>query len=294
MIRNQFSVITGQLSVTSIIVETMKRSGFVTSTLTLGAALTVPAVFAQPADEEKPKAANVALDLHNPVATLTSIHLEQDWDFGYGNAKATAYTASLIPVVPFSLSPDWNLITRTVVPAIYAESSLSGGASRGGLGDIIATIYLSPDQPMGGWYWGVGPGLILPSATDPLLGAGKWSAGPTAALLRQDGPWTAGALTGHAWSFASSHPGPAVSTTYLQPFLSYTTGKDTTFGVDTPSQYDWKGRQWTVPLEATIGQVLTIARQQLELDLAGRWYAERAPGGPQWGLSLTLTFLFPK
>jgi hypothetical protein len=47
-------------------------------------------------------------------------------------------------------------------------------------------------------------------------------------------------------------------------------------------------------LEATIGQVLTIARQQIELDLAGRWYAERAPGGPQWGLNLTLTFLFPK
>ena len=85
-----------------------------------------------------------------------------------------------------------------------------------------------------------------------------------------------------------------MSTTYLQPFLSYTTKHDTTFGVDTTSQYDWEGRQWTVPLEATIGQVLTIARQQLELDLTGRWYAERAPGGPQWGLSLTLTFLFPK
>jgi hypothetical protein len=147
---------------------------------------------------------------------------------------------------------------------------------------------------MDGWYWGAGPGLILPSATDRVLGAGKWSAGPTVAVLRQDGPWTAGALTGHAWSFASTYAGPAVSTTYLQPFLSYTTDKDTTFGVDTPSQYDWKFRQWTVPLEATIGQVLTIARQQLELDLAGRWYAERAPGGPQWGLSLTLTFLFPK
>ena len=147
---------------------------------------------------------------------------------------------------------------------------------------------------MHGWYWGAGPGLILPSATAPLLGAGKWSAGPTVAVLRQDGPWTAGALTGHAWSFASIRTGPAVSTTYLQPFLSYTTGKDTTFGVDTPSQYDWKFRQWTVPLEASIGQVLTIAQQQIELDLAGRWYAERAPGGPEWGLTLTLTFLFPK
>jgi hypothetical protein len=268
--------------------------GLLTSSLTLGAALAVPAVFAQPAEEGKPKATNLALELHNPVATLVSVHLENDWDFGYGNSKAMAYTASLIPVVPFSLSRDWNLITRTVVPVIYAESPFSGGGSRGGLGDIVATLYLSPDQPMGGWYWGVGPGLILPSATDPVLGAGKWSAGPTAAVLRQDGPWTAGALTGHAWSFASTRPGPAVSTTYLQPFLSYTTKHDTTFGLDTTSQYDWKSRQWTVPLEVSIGQVLTIARQQLELDLTGRWYAERALGGPQWGLSLTLTFLFPK
>ena len=125
----------------------MKRSGFATSTLTLAAALTVPVVLAQPAEDERPQASKVALDLHNPVATLTSVHLENDWDFGYGNAKATAYTASLIPVVPFSLSPDWNLITRTVVPGIYAESPVSGGSSRGGLSDIIATIYLSPDQP---------------------------------------------------------------------------------------------------------------------------------------------------
>jgi hypothetical protein len=269
------------------------RQDHVSLALALGVSLIAATVLAQPAEEGKPKAASLALQLHNPVATLVSVHLENDWDFGYGNSKAMAYTASLIPVVPFSLSPDWNLITRTVVPAIYAESPLSGG-SRGGLGDIVATIYLSPDQPMRGWYWGVGPGLILPSASDPVLGAGKWSAGPTAAVLRQDGPWTAGALTGQAWSFASTRTGAAVSTTYLQPFLSYTTKHDTTFGVDTTSQYDWEGRQWTVPLEATIGQVLTIARQQIELDLAGRWYAERAPGGPHWGLSLTLTFLFPK
>jgi hypothetical protein len=268
--------------------------GLLTFALTLGAALTVPAVFAQAAGDEQHQASKVALDLHNPVAALVSVDLENDRDFGYGNSKAMAYTASLIPVVPFSLSPDWNLITRTVVPAIYAESPIGGGGSQGGLGDIVATIYLSPDQPMHGWYWGAGPGLILPSATDPLLGAGKWSAGPTAAVLRQDGPWTAGALTGQAWSFASTRAGPAVSTTYLQPFLSYTTKHDTTFGVDTPSQYDWKGWQWTVPLEASIGQVLTIARQQIELDLTGRWYAGRAPGGPQWGLGFTMTFLFPK
>ena len=89
--------------------DAMKRIGFLTSTLALGAALTVSAVLAQPAEDEKPQASKVALDLHNPVATLVSVHLENDLDFGYGNAKATAYTASLIPVVPFSLSSRWGL-----------------------------------------------------------------------------------------------------------------------------------------------------------------------------------------
>jgi len=262
--------------------------------LALVAALLATPVLAQSAEEETHPAAKAALDLRNPVATLVSTHVQNDWDFGYGPAKATAYTASLIPAVPFSIGTNWNLITRTVVPAIDAESPVKGGGSHGGLGDIIETVYLSPNRPMHGWYWGAGPGLILPSATDPVLGAGKWSTGPTVAVLRQNGAWTVGALTSHAWSFASAHTGPNVSTTYLQPFLPYSTERGTTFGVDTPSQYDWTLRQWTVPLEATIGQVVTIGRQQMELDLTGRWYAERAPGGPEWGLSMTITFLFPR
>jgi len=278
----------------SRIVRTMKRSGLATFALTLEASLTATAVLAQPAEDETQKAAKVALDLRNPVATLVSLHLENNWDFGYGNSQAIAYTAICIPVVPFSLSPDWNLITRTIIPSIYAEPVAKSGTSHSGLGDIVATIYLSPNQPAHGWYWGAGPGLILPSATDRLLGAGKWSAGPTLAVLRQDGPWTAGALTGHAWSFASTYAGSAVSTTHLQPFLSFTTGQDTTFGVDTTAEYDWKWRQWTVPLEVSISQVLTVARQDIELGLVGRWYAERALGGPQWGLSFTITFSFPK
>ena len=47
-----------------------------------------------------------------------------------------------------------------------------------------------------GWFWGAGPGVIFPSATDDSLGSGKWSAGPTGAVVRQQGPWTVFALVG--------------------------------------------------------------------------------------------------
>jgi hypothetical protein len=246
------------------------------------------------ADDEKARAAEVAKHLQNPVANLISGPIENDWDFGSGRADAMTYTASLKPVVPFSLDSDWSLITRTIVPFIYSESPVPGGRSSTGLGDITATVYLSPNEAMRGWDWGVGPGLILPSATDHSLGSGKWSAGPTAAVLRQDGPWTLGMLTGHAWSFAGDADRSSFSTTFLQPFVSYTTSGQTTFGVDTTSEYDWVARQWTVPLELSASQVVSIGKRAVQFGLTGRWYAERPSDGPDWGLGFTVTFTFPK
>jgi len=96
----------------------MKRSAFLAIAVAVRAALIGAATSAQAAEEEKDPAAKAALDLRNPVATLVSIHLQNDLDFGYGEAKATAFTASLIPVVPFPLGTNWNLITRTLVAAV--------------------------------------------------------------------------------------------------------------------------------------------------------------------------------
>jgi len=57
----------------------------------------------------------------------------------------------------------------------------------------------------GGWIWAAGPVLQIPTATDDLLGEEKWSAGPSAVLLKQDGPWSHGALLNHVWSFAGEN-----------------------------------------------------------------------------------------
>ena len=51
------------------------------------------------------------------------------------------FTANIQPVIPFSLTKDWNLITRTIVPVIYAESPLAGGDDNAGLGDITQSFF---------------------------------------------------------------------------------------------------------------------------------------------------------
>lgn len=52
--------------------------------------------------------------------------IQNNWDFGYGSANAMRYTANVQPVIPISLTKDWNLITRTIVPVIYAEEQDGG------------------------------------------------------------------------------------------------------------------------------------------------------------------------
>ena len=68
----------------------------------------------------------------------------------------------------------------------------------------------------------------------------------------------------------------------------------TTVGLNTESTYDWKNKQWTVPINVSVSQLLKLAGQPIQLSLGGRYYAERPMGGPDWGIRFTVTVLFPK
>jgi hypothetical protein len=245
------------------------------------------------AAEDAGNAAELAKKLQNPVASLISVPIQNNWDFGIGPANAMRYTVNVQPVIPFSLSQDWNLITRTIVPTIYAEATGPGDRDKFGLGDVLQSFFFSPKEPVGGWIIGAGPALLYPSATDSLLGAGKWAAGPTLVVLQQSKGFTYGVLANHLWSYAGWGD-QQVNATFLQPFVSYTTKSFTTFGLNTESTYDWQNSQWTVPLNVSVSQLLKLGKQPIQLALGAKYYAEGPKDGPDWGLRFTITFLFPK
>jgi len=239
-------------------------------------------------------ASDLAEKLQNPVANLISVPFQNNWDFGVGSTDAMSYKVNIQPVIPFDISENWNLITRTILPVNYLESPVPGGDDVSGLGDIVQSFFLSPKEKVAGWVIGGGPVLLYPSATDDALGGEKWGAGPTAVLLKQASGWTYGALTNHIWSFAGTQSRQDISATLLQPFISYTTQKATSFGLNTESTYDWENTQWTIPLNLSVSQVLKLGSQPIQLSMGGRYYAEKPKGGPDWGLRFQLTLLFPK
>jgi hypothetical protein len=238
----------------------------------------------------------LAKQLANPVASLISVPFQSNWDFGYGaDDEGWQYKLNVQPVIPISLSPEWNLISRTILPVVFQKEIFPGSGEQFGLGDTVQSLFFSPVEPGPlGLIWGVGPVLLLPTGTDELLGTDQWGAGPTLVALKQSGPWTVGLLANHLWSFAGDGQRPDVSATFLQPFLNYTTKRATGFILNTESTYDWRGNQWTVPINAGVTQVVKLGGQRVQLGLLGRWYAEAPRGGPDWGVRLQITLLYPR
>ena len=97
--------------------------------------------------------AKLAMQLNNPVAALISVPLQSNWDFGIGPSDAYQYKLNVQPVVPITLNEDWNLISRTILPVIDAESPAPGIDDASGLGNTTQSLFLSPQKPMDGIIW---------------------------------------------------------------------------------------------------------------------------------------------
>lgn len=239
----------------------------------------------------------LAKQLANPIAALISVPLQLNYDQNIGPARGgDRWTLNIQPVIPFDLNKEWNLISRTIVPVVRQDEIFPGAGAQFGLGDTVQSLFFSPKVPSaGGWIWGVGPVFALPTGTDDPLSSKKWGAGPTAVALKQDGPWTYGALANHLWSFAGSDSRPDYSNTFLQPFVTYTTPTAWSYTLLTESLYDWKGEQWAVPLGVVVSKVTKLGEQLVSVGGGVRYWAESPDGGPHgWGFRLVFTLLFPK
>ena len=251
--------------------------------------------FAPPAMAAE-SAEDLAKKLSNPVASLISVPLQYNYDQNIGAADGRKSFINVQPVIPFSIGKDWNLISRTILPIVDQSNIAGRSGDQSGVGDVLQSLFFSPKAPTaGGFIWGAGPVFLLPTASDPLLGGEKWGLGPTGVVLTQRGPWTMGALGNHIWSVGGDGSRADISSTFIQPFLSYTTKTATTYGLNTESTYNWKSEQWSVPVNVTVSQLMKFGNQPVQLGAGVRYWADSPATGPQgWGFRLFLTFLFPK
>jgi len=260
--------------------------------LPLGAAAQEPPAGAATAAPES--AVDLAKKLSNPLANLVSVPFQFNWAQGVGPDEQTRFILNVQPVMPFSISKDWNLITRLIVPLVGQPPLAAGGAPAFGVADVQTSFFLSPSK--GGLVWGVGPVISLPSTSEPTLGTEKWSAGPTVVVLKQSGPWTVGVLANQLWSFAGNDKRDKVSQMFLQPFLTYTSKSAVTLAVNSETTANWEADsdQWTVPINLSVSKLSSFGPFPASYQVGVGVYVAGPESGPEWQLRGAITVLLPR
>jgi len=240
--------------------------------------------------------ADLAQQLANPLANLISVPMQMNVDQDLGPADdGTKVQTNVQPVIPFAFGSDWTLITRTIVPIIWQDEVFPGAGSQFGLGDINMSLFFSPPATAGGVTWGVGPVILMPTATDSKLGARKWGAGPTAVVLKAQGPWTIGGLANQVWSFAGDDDRPDISSAFVQPFAAYNTPTAWTFSLQSESTYNWKTERWSVPLNFSVAKLVRFGRLPVSLQAGAGYWLESPPTGPEgFRYRLQVSLVLPK
>jgi len=278
----------------------MKKDLFLVSTLFLFLAVSImlqPAHAQSTSSATRSGDAELAQELTNPLADLMTIPIQMNYDRNIDpQDDGWKLQTNIQPVIPFHLTDDWLLITRTILPVTYQNDIFPGAGSQFGLGDINLSLFFSPQKAASGnVIWGVGPVFLLPTATDSLLGADKWGAGPTAIVLTMRGPWTMGALGNHIWSFAGDNFSRDISNTFLQPFVAYTWPNAWTVSAQSESTYNWKTEKWSVPVNFAIAKLVRWGKLPVSLQAGVGYWLESPETGPEgFRFRLQANFVLPK
>jgi len=249
---------------------------------------------AQAADGAASGQADLARASQNPIASLISVPFQNNTNFGVGEFDRTSNILNVQPVIPVPLSDGLTLVNRTIIPIAYQPELAAGLDSAFGLGDINYTGFFVPNTP-GNFTWGVGPSIVLPTATDTVLGTGQWSIGPAAVGLVSQGPIVAGALVSQLWSFAGDRDRADISLLTIQPFFNYNFagGWYATTSPIITANWQADSDQWTVPLGGGGGRVFNIGSQPVNASLQAYWNAIKPEGAADWTVRAQLTLLFP-
>ena len=173
--------------------------------------------------------------------------------------------------------------------------SIEGGPS--GWGDAQA-FYLFAKSHKNSRF-GVGASMWFPTASNPKLGTGKWSIGPSFgyAVLDFKSRMFTGFLTQSFFSFAGSSSRRPQSLVLFQPILIKQLGSGWSFrSVDANWTFDLERGSTVIPVSVGFGKLVSLGQRKFNFALADEVTIvhANAPLAPKNTLKLTISVIIPR
>jgi hypothetical protein len=249
-------------------------------------------------------AEDLAKIAQNPVGNLISVPFQENAYFGVGPLNGTQNVLNIQPVYPVSISEDWNIITRTIIPIVKAPAFAPGQGGVSGIGDVQFSAFLSPAKP-GNWIWGIGTITQLPTHSNDRLGNDNGGLGPTFVVLHLEhgSPWVYGVLANNVWSLGSSgnplsRDGGKYSNGLVQPFINYNFHSGLYLTSSPILTVNWyanpASQMWTVPMGAGVGKLFKIGRLPVNTQISYYNNVVRPDFANTWQIRAQVQFMFPK
>jgi len=209
-------------------------------------------------DQPEEEHASAAAQANNPLANMTALNFQNYYMPSLNDAPSDAYmnTAWIRFAKPLA---DGKLLLRASAP-ISTIGFPGGGAvsATSGLGDLNAFVsYALVSKPTA--TVGVGPMLTLPTASEDVLGTGKWQGGfAFVAFIAKSPIFQFGGLITWQASFAGDENRSSTSLAAIQPFYFWQLGKGTYLRGAPIWAFDLENDAYSVPLALGIGKVVKL------------------------------------
>jgi len=162
-----------------------------------------------------------------------------------------------------------------------------------GFGDMYYVGLFSPKEPIhhdsgASSVWGGGFDFAFPTASEDILGSGKYSVGPSALYVYLGKKWKVGGLVQQYFSFAGDDDRDSVNTTNLQYLYYYSLSETMSIGAGPNIIVNWKadvGNKFTVPIGAGINKTFQIGKVPVRFGLEFHYNVVRPKTvGADWDL----------
>jgi hypothetical protein len=234
-------------------------------------------------------AEDVAAELANPLAPITSLALQYRPEFGLGPDNDTNHQLRLQPSFFKPFADRSAVLVRSILPMRFNTWPTDDS----GLGDLQLIPYYVPDTTAANFI-GYGGAVGFDTASEDALGAGRTTAGPALIFAATGQPLTWGGLVQHVWSVDNSSTRGDVNVTTIQPFATYLLGAGWAANTSIELRQDWEApsdSDLTVPLTLGASRVVELGGTFVNLSAAYVYYVEGTDFDPDWELRLSVTYV---